>query len=151
MEKQRITFRITDDAEKKLTKLLEMDTELAVLQNRSPHDRTRIINEAIVSYYLIKSSDQYTDPYIARMEIAFERIFRKYMTALVRSNNTINRLSRESKEYMRLLCKGLNIDRARDGVENLIYMTMPWDILIPEKVARELNVKEPSEDEEIIV
>ena len=52
---------------------------------------------------------------------------------------------------MRLLCKGLNIDRARDGVENLIYMTMPWDILIPEKVARELNVKEPSEDEEIIV
>ena len=94
MEKQRITFRITDDAEKKLTKLLEMDTELAVLQNRSPHDRTRIINEAIVSYYLIKSSDQYTDPYIARMEIAFERIFRKYMTALVRSNNTINRLSR---------------------------------------------------------
>lgn len=151
MEKQRITFRITDDAEKKLTQLLEMDTKLATVQNRDPHNRTRIINEVIVSCYMTKSADQYTDPYIARMEIAFERIFRKYMTALVHSNNTINRLSRESKEYMLLLCKGLNIDRARDGVENLIYMTMPWDIRIPEKVARDLNVKEPAEGNGIIL
>ena len=52
---------------------------------------------------------------------------------------------------MRLLCKGLNIDRAKDWVEPLLYMTLPWDILIPEKVAREMKVKNPEmEDEELM-
>ncbi len=52
---------------------------------------------------------------------------------------------------MLLLCKGLNIDRVKDGVERLLYMTLPWDILIPEKVAREMRVKNPEmEDEELM-
>ena len=84
--------------------------------------------------------------------MAFERVFRKYMSVLIRSNNMINMLSRESREYMRLLCKGLNIDRARDGVENLLYMTMPWDLLIPEKVARDMKVirAEDGDPEELL-
>ena len=86
-----------------------------------------------------------------RLEIVFERVFRKYLSGFIRSLNTTNILARESKEYMRLLCKGLNIDRAKDGVERLLYMTLPWDILIPEKVAREMRVKNPeAEDEELM-
>lgn len=85
-------------------------------------------------------ADEYNDPYIQRLEIVFERVFRKYMSGFIRSLNTTNILAREAKEYMRLLCKGLNIDRAKDGVERLLYMTLPWDILIPEKIAREMKV-----------
>ena len=77
------------------------------------------------------------------LESVFERVFRKYMSGFIRSLNATNILAREAKEYMRLLCKGLNIDRVKDGVERLLYMTLPWDILIPEKVAREMRVKNP--------
>ena len=52
---------------------------------------------------------------------------------------------------MLLLCKGLNIDRVKDGVGRLLYITLPWDILIPEKVAREMRVKNPEiEDDELM-
>lgn len=52
---------------------------------------------------------------------------------------------------MLLLCKGLNIDRVKDGVGRLLYIMLPWDILIPEKVAREMQVKNPEmEDEELM-
>lgn len=134
-----------------LKHLQEMDTEKAEKMNRKAKGRSEIINEAIESYYLAMLADQWSDPYMQRLEKVIEHVFRKYMSALIRSNNTINMLSRESREYMRLLCKGLNIDRARDGVENLLYMTMPWDLLIPEKVARELKVIQPENESETII
>ena len=140
MAKEVITFRIDDDLRSKLSHLQQLDVEASLKQKRKPKGRSEIIAEAIDTYYMSVLADRYSDPYMQRLEMAFERVFRKYMSVLIRSNNMINMLSRESREYMRLLCKGLNIDRARDGVENLLYMTMPWDLLIPEKVAREMKV-----------
>ena len=52
---------------------------------------------------------------------------------------------------MLLLCKGLNTDRAKDGLERLLYMTLPWDILIPEKIAREMRVKTPEREDEGLI
>ena len=125
--------------------------KIAEKQKRKPKDRSEIINDAVVTYWMAMQADEYNDPYMQRLEIVFERVFRKYMSGFIRSLNATNILAREAKEYMRLLCKGLNIDRAKDGVERLLYMTLPWDILIPEKVAREMRVKNPElEDEELM-
>jgi len=44
-------------------------------------------------------------------------------------------------EYVRLLCKALNFDEAKDGLDKLLNMEMPWDIAIPEKVDRKLIQK----------
>ena len=140
---------MTEECKKKLHSLLEMDAELAENQKRKPKDRSEIINEAVVTYWMAMQADEYNDPYMQRLEIVFERVFRKYMSGFIRSLNTTNILAWEAKEYMRLLCKGLNIDRAKDGVERLLYMTLPWDILIPEKVAREMRVKNPDREEEL--
>ena len=151
MVREKISFRMTEECEKKLHHLLEMDAAMAEKQKRKPKDRSEIINDAVVTYWMAMQADEYNDPYMQRLEIVFERVFRKYMSGFIRSLNATNILAREAKEYMRLLCKGLNIDRAKDGVERLLYMTLPWDILIPEKVAREMRVKDPElEDEELM-
>ena len=151
MTKEVMTFRVSDEIQSKLTHLMQMDQEAAAKQNRKPKGRSEIITDAIESYYLSVLADNFNDPYMQRLEIVFERVFRKYMSGFIGSLNATNILAREAKEYMRLLCKGLNIDRAKDGVERLLYMTLPWDILIPEKVAREMRVKNPEmEDEELM-
>ena len=151
MSKEVITFRISDETRSELVHLQQLDAELALKMKRKAKDRSEIITDAIESYYLARLADNYNDPYMQRLEIVFERVFRKYMAGFISSLNTTNILAREAKEYMRLLCKGLNIDRAKDGVERLLYMTLPWDILIPEKIAREMRVKNPErEDEELI-
>ena len=149
--KEVMTFRVSDEIQSKLTHLMQLDQETAVKLNRKPKGKSEIITDAIESYYLSVLADNCNDPYMQRLEIVFERVFRKYMSGFIRSLNATNILARESKEYMRLLCKGLNIDRAMDGVERLLYMTLPWDILIPEKIAREMRVKNPeAEDEELM-
>ena len=150
MPREKISFRLSEEAAGKLDQLMHMEKDAADKQNRKTKDRSQVINEAIISYCMARLADQYNDPYMERLEIVFERVFRRYMSVLIRSNNVINELSRESREYMRLLCKGLNIDRAKDGVENLLYMTMPWDLLIPEKVAREMRVIHPEDETEML-
>ena len=92
---------------------MQMDQEAAAKQNRKPKGRSEIITDAIESYYLSVLADNFNDPYMQRLEIVFERVFRKYMSGFIGSLNATNILAREAKEYMRLLCKGLNIEIGR--------------------------------------
>lgn len=68
------------------------------------------------------------------------------MSVFVDSLNATRFDEKQILEYQRLLCKAMNFDNTKDGLEILLYMTMPWDIAVPEKVRRELNMKESPDE-----
>lgn len=80
MVREKISFRMTEECEKKLNHLLEMDAAMAEKQKRKPKDRSEIINDAVVTYWMAMQADEYNDSYMQRLEIVFERVFRKYMS-----------------------------------------------------------------------
>lgn len=145
METDIKTFRIRQDVSEKLNALMQMEKDQSARLNVKSRTRSEIINDAIESYYLAKTVDQNSDLFI-KIQIAIADVFRRYMSVFVDSLNATRFDEKQILEYQRLLCKAMNFDNTKDGLEILLYMTMPWDIAVPEKVRRELNMKESPDE-----
>ena len=143
MQKDYIGFRISPDIKKMLDEMIRQEEEKALKYDISPKTKTDIICEAIENYYLTRVINQNYTPLMRTVEEAIRTVFRENMKPLVECINAVRYDIRESLEYQRLQCKAMNLDLAEGGIEALLYSVMPWDIAIPQKIAREMQAKQP--------
>ena len=141
MPKEHFGFRADGEVANMLKNLEQRELETAEKQKTDPKSRSDIINEAIRNYYLVKMTDENYTPFMRMMEKVLGEVFRENMKPLVDCINAGRYDIRESLEYQRLQCKAMNLDLAEGGIEALLYSVMPWDIAIPQKIARDMQVK----------
>ena len=142
MRRKSITFRAEGDTDSNLIQLLSLEQERADKLGHPTVCRSDILNAAVRYYYFYRMNLQDEDPVTENVMKAMERVARKNNQVMVNSMNAMHYEVLVAVEYLRLLCKALNFDNTKDGLDVLLNTEMPWDIAIPEKVNMELSMKE---------
>ena len=141
MRKESVTFRIDEETKTYLIQLMTLEVERATKFGLTPVSRSELLNEAIRNYYFYRMNARDSDPVTENVLKAVEQAIQKNNAVLVNAINSSHYDIRIIEEYARLLCKALNFDEAKDGLEKLLTTEMPWDIAIPEKVDREISME----------
>ena len=122
MQKNVMSFRADYQTSLRIAELMALEQKRCETLGLPPVSRSDLINKSIESYYFTKKRDKDLDPISELVYESVEKIVRQ--------------------EYSRLLCKALNFDEAKDGLDKLLNAEMPWDTAIPEKVHRKYALKE---------
>ncbi len=141
MRKESITFRVDAETKTYLIQLLALEMERAEKFGLTPVSRSELLNEAVKNYYFYRMNARDSDPVTENIMKEVDQMIRQNNAVLVNAINSSHYDIRIIHEYVRLLCKALNFDEAKDGLEKLLNTEMPWDIAIPEKVDREINME----------
>lgn len=141
MRKKVISFRADYETNIKLLELMALEMQRAENLGIPPLSKSDLINQSIDSFYFTKMKNQDLNPISEYMLEAVRQVTRQQNTVLVNAINSTHYDILIVVEYVRLLCKALNFDEAKDGLDKLLNMEMPWDIAIPEKVDRKLIQK----------
>ena len=141
MRKESVTFRVDVETKSYLLQLMTLEIERALKFGLSPVSRSALLNEAVKNYYFYRMNARDSDPVTENVMKAVNQTMQQNNAVLVNAINSTHYDILIVVEYVRLLCKALNFDEAKDGLDKLLNMEMPWDIAIPEKVDRKLIQK----------
>lgn len=136
MQKNVMSFRADYQTSLRIAELMALEQKRCETLGLPPVSRSDLINKSIESYYFTKKRDKDLDPISERVYEAVEKIVRQNIQTLVNAINVSHLDILINQEYSRLLCKALNFDEAKDGLDKLLNAEMPWDIAIPERVHR---------------
>ena len=139
MKKESVTFRMDAETKSYLVQLQALDMERATELGMEPVSRSKLLNDAVKNYYFYRMNARDSDPVTENDMKAVNQSIQQNNAVLVNAMNSSHFDILIVVEYVRLLCKALNFDEAKDGLDKLLNMEMPWDIAIPEKVYRKLN------------
>ena len=141
MKKEVMAFRAGEETRTYLRQLITLEQERAEKFGITPLDRSAMINEAVKNYYFLRMDARDNEPVTENAMKTVEQVFRQNIPILVNAINSTHYDIKIVVEYVRLLCKALNFDNTKDGLDVLLNAEMPWDVAIPEKVDRELRRK----------